>query len=209
MRFLEMVAGARRHIRRRLQGLRHRGPPARAQAWPGRLLHGLSVPLVVYALIRNGDATGSLFKPAELREELWVGGLLGLLLSARLAWNRWGDGGSRLPGDGPAWERRLARWAHRAIYGLLAYLIASGFAIAWLRPGARIDPAALFFASDSLALNIALDSHAAAGNLLMGLLALHIAAAFWHLLLRRDGVWQSMLGGPFSGRRRPRPPAQT
>jgi hypothetical protein len=76
--------------------------------------------VVRYAVVCNGDATGSPFNP-ERREALWVDVVLGLLLATRVARNFGGDSGSRLPEDGPAWAQRLASLTHGTIYGLLAY----------------------------------------------------------------------------------------
>ncbi|MGO1001605.1 cytochrome b [Lysobacter sp. CA196] len=176
-----------------LRALRHAGATARPHGRIGRLLHGATGALLVYNFFVNGETRNALFDPAAMRSELVFGVALGLLFLLRWAWMR-RQGHSRLPADAPAWEQRLSRWAHRAIYGLLAYVVLSGVAIAGLRPGAVIDPEAVFFASDQPLLNFVLDTHAAAANLLLLLILMHVLAALWHLFVRRDGVWQSMIG---------------
>jgi cytochrome b561 len=72
------------------------------------------------------------------------------------------------------WQRGVAHLVHAAIYlGLLA-LVASGGAAMYL------DGRLAFL-------------HITLANIGVGLIAIHVAAALWHQVLRRDGLIERML----------------
>jgi cytochrome b561 len=136
-------------------------------------------------------------------------GLLVLaLVILRLAW-RLLNPRPALPPDMGFLERHAADWTHRALYALTVLLPLSGWAIASTTvleiptfafylfvvpdlPMARSD------AGEALWTSV----HQALGWLLLGLVALHVAAALRHHFLLRDGILLRMLrpGAPPDGR---------
>ncbi|MBN8945344.1 MAG: cytochrome b/b6 domain-containing protein [Rhizobiales bacterium] len=123
-------------------------------------------------------------------------GIVGITL-ARIAW-RIGEGAparleSRL-------LRQLGHAVHAGLYGLLLAVSATG----WLayRPAPLMPAVRLFgawpvpafrgflgFSSRDFA-----TIHRGLVWVFLGVAALHIAAALWHALVLRDGVWKSMFG---------------
>lgn len=152
-------------------------------------------------------AIGSLieaFPRAERAGPLGVHALIGLAgaalllprLLARLA------AGAPAP-EGAAWERRLAAAVHLLLYALMLAVPLSGLAMAM---SAR-QPLALPWLGELPTLLRPLglrglfgEAHELLANLLVGAVALHVAAALWHALVRRDGAMRRML--PL-GRRQP------
>lgn len=101
-----------------------------------------------------------------------------------------------LPPQLPRWQRLAARVSHVALYALLVILPLSGF----VRVRAGGFPIEMLDAlgagpwlprSDQLA-ELAQTLHHRAAFLLIAVLAIHVAAAAHHALIRRDGVWQRM-----------------
>jgi cytochrome b561 len=83
---------------------------------------------------------------------------------------------------------------HRATYVLLVATLSSGFAIAAFAPAARdILLWRVFAFPDPVRLDVALTLHNAAAHALGAAVLLHIAGAFWHLVVRRDHVWLAMM----------------
>ncbi len=101
-----------------------------------------------------------------------------------------------LPADLPDWQQLAAHLSHLGLYALMfalplvgwAMLSAGGYPVSLfgtfvLPPIAPVD--GRLFALLRL-------SHAGLAFALFGLILLHLAAALFHALVRRDGVWQSM-----------------
>jgi cytochrome b561 len=101
-----------------------------------------------------------------------------------------------LPADLPDWQQLAAYLSHVALYALMfalplvgwAMLSAGGYPVSLfgtfvLPPIAPVDGP--LFALLRLA-------HAGLAFALFALILLHLAAALFHALVRRDGVWQSM-----------------
>ena len=120
-----------------------------------------------------------------------VGVLLLLRLVTRLA--------SKKPPHattGNALLDRASAWVHWAFYGLIAAQVLSGLAMAF---GAGLFPIVYGGAAETLPPELAgLPQRAAHGlfaSLLVALIALHIAAAFYHQFLLKDGLMRRMWFG--------------
>ncbi|WP_203073127.1 cytochrome b [Falsiroseomonas ponticola] len=131
--------------------------------------------------------------------------VLALVLPRLLA--RW-LGGAPMAEAG--WQGRLASAGHLLLYALMAAVPLAGLAIL-LSGRAPFPVLGLFEVPPLLAplgLRKALEGvHEVLANLMVGAIALHVAATLWHALVRRDQVAARML--PFLSRRPPpaAPPA--
>jgi cytochrome b561 len=104
--------------------------------------------------------------------------------------------------EAPAWERRLAQAIHGLFYAILLIVPFLG----WASASAHNLPVTFFglFTLPALAppkarwALLAGDLHTYAMWTLLGIIALHAAAALYHYFVRRDGVLQRML--PAGGR---------
>ncbi|MEH3041645.1 MAG: cytochrome b [Sphingomonas paucimobilis] len=142
---------------------------------------------------------------------LWIG-LIGGSMSAhkaigitvlvltlgRIGW-RLGHAPPPLPPQVSGWERIVAKAAHWLFYLMLIVLPLSGWAMV---SGARRNPLDWFglFPIPYLPIPPSLahlghDVHALVGFAMLGLVALHVAAALRHHFLLRDGVLLRMLPG--------------
>lgn len=122
--------------------------------------------------------------------------VLALLLPRLLA--RWlGTAPGPAPGA-PAWEQRLARAAHLLLYALMLALPLTGLLTA-LTGRAPFDLAGLATLPNSLAgtglRRVVKEAHEIVANLMLGAIALHVAAVAWHAIVRRDGVAARMMPG--------------
>ena len=104
------------------------------------------------------------------------------------------------PQDGvPPWQLQSARIVHGLLYGLLFVVPILG----WINASWRGFPVIMFglelpklVATRAPGLRWTGDVHGLLANyLLLALVALHVAAALYHWLVRRDGVLQRMLPG--------------
>ncbi|MTH76843.1 cytochrome b [Paracoccus aestuariivivens] len=101
-----------------------------------------------------------------------------------------------LPETMPQWQIRVARISHALLYALLIVMPLSGFTR--VRAGGfpvelldRLGFGPWIAKSETLAA-AAQALHFLAAYLLIALLALHVAAALHHALIRRDEVWTRM-----------------
>jgi cytochrome b561 len=98
---------------------------------------------------------------------------------------------------GMAWADAVGPGTPRARYALGLAMVASGVAL-----GVSADRPALVFGGSDQPLPATFDGswmrvlHAVAAKLLMALIVLHVAAALWHHVVRRDGLLRRMgIGG--------------
>jgi cytochrome b561 len=99
---------------------------------------------------------------------------------------------------GPAWERRFAVSAHLLLYLLMLALPLTGLVIAM--SGRAPMPVAGLFEIPVLLGGLGLhgpmeEVHGVLSNVMLGAVALHVAATLWHAFVRRDGVARHMLPG--------------
>lgn len=131
-----------------------------------------------------------------------TGVLLALLVVLRLLY-RWRNPPPALPEDLPGWQQRSAGLSHGALYALLFVMPlagyvrvkAGGFPIETLD---ALGAPSLVPRSDALA-EAAKTIHYFGGIALALLIGLHVAAAAYHGIVRRDGVF-SRMWPPLAGR---------
>lgn len=124
-----------------------------------------------------------------------VGVLLLLLVLSRMLY-RWRHPAPPLPGDVPDWQARIARLNHLALYVLLLIqpiagyvrVRAGGFPIEALD---AMGLPTLIPKSEALA-EAAKTLHYFAGLALGVIVLLHVGAALYHAMVRRDGVFSRM-----------------
>ncbi len=149
-----------------------------------KFLHWSTTGLIAYGYLTGVDDVSDLADPARFRTELIFASLLGSLLVARFLWMHLINGHTRLSAHAPHWERTLSRFAHYGMYVGVAAVILSGFAIGL---GISLPGLGGSFVSTMIAIHEFLLAVTAM------LMAAHVLGALWHLLIRRDGVWGSMM----------------
>ncbi|WP_062225622.1 cytochrome b [Aureimonas frigidaquae] len=160
-----------------------------------RILHWV-VAVAVFAmvpagLVMTGSNIGRPLQDALFLFHKNTGVLLLLLVLARLAY-RARHPAPPLPAGMPAWQAALAIGNHAALYTLLLVMILTGYVS--VRAGGypvelldAIGLPPLVPRSDALA-NLASGLHDSAKTVLIVFIALHVAAALYHGIVRRDGV---------------------
>ncbi|MET3651009.1 cytochrome b [Dyella japonica] len=131
-------------------------------------------------------------------------GIIILLLVIVRLMVRWRYGAPALPVDLPVPMKLAASLSHYLLYGLMIAMPLLG----WAMLSAAGYPAVIFgnlhlpsIAPRSLALHTALwNAHHYLAFAFFALVLLHLAAALFHALVRRDGVFQAM--APWFGRRK-------
>lgn len=138
----------------------------------------------------NGPGKGDVF--------YWhksLGALVLLLLVVRLLWHRL----SAVPPVAlRGWQAKLARAGHHLLYLLMAMMPLSGILMSlangrevavfnWLVIGGREQKVEWLGA-------MAHGAHLFAANVLVAMVGLHVAAALYHRLVAKDGVWERMFG---------------
>lgn len=178
--------------------------PARLPAYrsTARALHWISAILILttipvgWAMIEaglSGPWTDALF---ILHKNLGVAILL--LVLVRVVY-RAAYPPPPLPPSVPAWQAEIAGATHVLLYALLVVMAVSGYVrvVAGGFPLEGLDALGvprLVPENESLAA-VAKAVHASARVPLIGLILLHVAAAVWHGVVRRDGVLSRMWPG--------------
>lgn len=163
-----------------------------------RLLHWLTV-IIVLAMIPAGIVMADTENRA-LQDTLFLfhkntGALLIVLLVIRLAW-RVTHPAPPLPASMPAAQKAAAKISHFALYFLLFVMAISGYVR--VRAGGfpieMLDAIGIpsFVPRDDAVAETAKSIHATAKFTLMAFIALHVGAATYHGLIRRDGVFSRM-----------------
>lgn len=166
---------------------------------PARLLHwGIAVAVLLMipaGLIMTQEGLGRGVQDALFLFHKNMGVILVPFILARLAY-RLAHPPQPLPQSIPLWQRRAAAFSHGMLYLLLIVMPLSGFTR--VRAGGfpvelldRLGAGPWLAKSETLA-GAAKGLHAAAGTLLIALLAVHVGAALHHAVIRQDDVWSRM-----------------
>ena len=123
-------------------------------------------------------------------------GIAILLLVVVRLWVRLRRGAPPLPSDLPRWQAAAAKASHGLLYGLMILMPMIGWSMlsaggypAVLRGPLRLPPIAPH--NDAL-YAVLRGAHTWLALLLFATVLLHLAAALFHALARRDGVFSSM-----------------
>nr|WP_281435327.1 cytochrome b [Methylobacterium sp. SD274] len=171
---------------------------------PARLLHWTMAALILAMLFIGVTMVTSLahyHTLVALHRPIGIGILVLALL--RLL-NRWRHPPPGLPSDLPGWQRRAAHVSHVLLYGLMlalplvgwAMLSAAGYPIGLA--GSLVLPPIL--PRDSSLYAWLRPLHTLLAYTLFGLVLAHLGAALMHGLIRRDGVFSSMIARPTASR---------
>lgn len=181
---------------------------AETWGWPARLLHWTMAAIIVFMLAIGTYMTGvdDLMRRFALTQthKSW-GFLVFALALGRIGW-RLANPVSPAEPDGPAWERRVARGAHWALYGLMLWMPLSGWLMSTASPlqdmyGVRNMVFGLFDMPDPFVPGDAdLEKafrrmHNVGAAALAALLLGHAAAALRHHFVLRDDVLRRMTWG--------------
>lgn len=168
-------------------------PIAKALHWLTALLVLLTIPVALIMLTPGLER--SVQDPLFMFHKN-VGVVILVLVALRLAY-RAVNPPPPLPDSVPSWQRQVASTTHWLLYGLLLGMAISGY----VRVTAGGFPLEVFDAmglprpvppSDSLA-ETAKTIHATLRYPLIALILLHVGAALYHAIVKRDGVFQRML----------------
>ena len=164
-----------------------------------RLLHWLMA-ILVLAMLAAGFLMLQEWLSRETRNALFifhknVGVLMLVLIAVRLFY-RWWNPPVLEPVDMPGWQQMAAHGTHLALYALLIIMPlagyirvrAGGFPIEGL-DALGVPP--LVPRSDALA-DTAKQIHYLGAFALAGVVSMHIGAAAFHAIVKRDGVFQRM-----------------
>lgn len=173
---------------------------------PARLIHW-TMAVLVLAMIPVGILMTQQGLDRSLQNSLFifhknVGVLLLILIVIRIGY-RLGHKPAPLPADLPDWQHRIAGLSHAALYGLLLLVPLAGY-IRVKAGGFPIESLdalgvpSLVTRSDALA-EVAKSIHYFGGLAIAGLIAMHVGAALYHGIVRKDGVF-SRMWPPFGGR---------
>lgn len=165
-----------------------------------RILHWLMAPLVIAMLLIGLGMVASVSPRhavlVAIHKPLGVALLVLVLLRLTL---RLSQRVPALPREMPTWQQRLAHASHYLLYALLilqplvgwAMQSAAGYPVVlvgdWQLP-ALVAPSVWLH-------SVLRGAHGVIAYLLMASILLHLAAALFHGLIRRDGVLASMTGG--------------
>ena len=126
-----------------------------------------------------------------------IGVTIGVLVLIRLWW-RLTHRPPALPASMPAWEVSAAKISHGLLYACLVVMPVVGFLASNFTKygvkyfGIQVGP---FFAENQELRDALQEVHEIVAFLLLALIVVHVLAAFKHLLLDKDGVFQRMLPG--------------
>jgi cytochrome b561 len=156
-------------------------------------IHWLSAIVILALFVTGLLAEGQVDPQAQLalvRFHVPLGVAVLVLTLLRIIWWWVADRRPALPADQPEWQKLAAKAAHIALYLLVLLLAASGIATLVLS-GAL--PAIIAGATlpdfDTVLPRLV---HGVVSKVMLGLLALHIGAALYHQLVRRDRLLARM-----------------
>jgi cytochrome b561 len=148
-----------------------------------------------YAAVNMGEHEPGMEVDAFSNLHVTVGPMILILAAWRLI-ARFTDPVAQLP-DIPRWQQVVASITHTLLYAILVVMPLGGL-LAAANEGANfrffaIIPVPRLVAPGSALGELGELAHVTAAPILLALILLHIAAALYHLLIRRDRVMQRML----------------
>lgn len=169
-------------------------PLARALHWIVALL--VAIQLGLGWIAEHGTSADGGMR--MLRWHYQLGMVLLLAMLPRIATRLARGAPEAAPGQ-PRWQGRIARATHLGLYLLLCLLPASGYVV-WVWMEAPMDVLGIVEvprafrppADDERGRAIAWYLHVYGAWSLAVLIVLHVAAALWHALVRRDGLMRRM-----------------
>jgi cytochrome b561 len=169
--------------------------------WPARALHWI-VAAMVLGLFAHGLWLEDLPDDAA-HFQVWLHSAVGisLLAIAALAFVWWLVNAVPVePTATPEWQRRAARIAYWVLYALIFGVTITG----WALTGSMREPVGIdlfgfigvpqLVAPGSASHEFFEEAHEILANVLIALVAVHVAAALYHHFVLRDGVLWRMLG---------------
>lgn len=173
-------------------------PTARLYHWLTVALILVQIPVGLYMVYRGSTlniwdgTTNTLYDIHKL-----VGVTILLLVLARLTY-RLSNGA---PADEPTiepWQKTVSHITHWALYALLILVAIGGYlGVSYYGAAKPFGiPLPVFVAKNEDTANAIFAIHRAGGLILAGLITMHICAALFHHLVRKDNVLRRMLGRP-------------
>ena len=159
-------------------------PKAEHHGSIAKWLHWATAGLLTYGYLTGVDNLAQLADPALFHREIGFAICLGLAFLGRFVWMRWVNGPTRLSATAPRWERVASSLAHNGIYIGVALIVFSGLAIAFGVATPGLSGLFVVFMTGLHEFSLAATAI---------LLLAHVVGAVWHKLVRRDGIWESML----------------
>lgn len=173
--------------------------PSPTYSAPARLLHWsmalLVLPMIAAGLLMVQDGISRPLQNSLFLFHKNVGVLLIILIVVRLIY-RWRNAPPPEPEHLPLWQARIASITHGLLYALLLVVPiagyirvkAGGFPIETLD---ALGVPALVMRSDAIAEG-AKAVHFYGGRAMVVLVAMHIGAALFHAVIKRDGIFSRM-----------------
>jgi len=125
-----------------------------------------------------------------------IGVTLAIVVLIRVVW-RWNHPPPPLPAGTPGWVVNASRLSHSLLYALLVFQPVVGFISSnFTKYGVtyfglfKIGP---FFPENKTLYDLFQGFHHAGATVLVAVIVIHVAAAFKHLLVDKDGVFYRML----------------
>lgn len=161
--------------------------------------HWLTALLLIGAFAMGFIMTDMAMSPTRLKlfsYHKWMGVTIFGVVVLRLLWRLWRTPPALPPTMAP-WEHRVAQLTHGLLYLLLFAVPLSG----WLMSSAKgfqtvyfgLWPIPDLLGKDKALATLFQDTHHLLTKVMLGLIALHIAAALKHHFINRDGVLLRML----------------
>jgi len=167
-----------------------------------KLMHWF-VAAAVIALLVIGPVMKRLVPEGSLRDDLYnfheaLGALVLIVMAVRLV-RRMAFGAPAPDAAMPPMEQRASLWAQYALYALLFVITVLG----WAGTNAYGDPVSVFglfnfpviLGTDHPLSDRIFVWHLICGIVIAAIVALHVAGALYHWLVKRDRVLQRMLSG--------------
>jgi len=168
-----------------------------------RVLHWVAAALILVLVAHGYWMTDFAPRGSHVPHYMWHASVGYALLALMFVWLFWrlGNTSPRLPA-GPAWERVAVVAGHSVLYAMVFAAAFTGWALAGTARKPldsmfgllRLPPIVNAAPDPERALHATLGTwHSIAAWTLVALVALHVAVAVWHWVVRKDDVVQRMI----------------